>query len=226
MRDPEGCIARGLRIDEHFEGRRLFSLKADRLKVSGKKAGFLRLGFWKVAKFENLSIDFYSKPCGTEIQDSNGRVIDGAEFSDLGDFFMRNDKLKRMMPKGVKGVEISNISINQYREGRIVSSLRSDQAKVDFRGKELVFKGNVKMACGNGKTLQCGKMSWLAEAKKFKTSEPYVLKTRHQTLRGKGLQTDYRLENMVLQDFPWVIQHIVWPWMSVSEMPFYDGGRA
>ena len=191
------CVATGLRFDEHYEESRVFSLKTDSLKIVSKKAGFFRLGFWKVARLENVSIDFYQlsdkkKPCN----DADKMVNIGTGFSDAGNLFLKHDKFKFMIPKGVKGVEINNITINLHKDGKLLSVMSSDNAKFGSRGKELVFEGNVRIASGKDKLLECSKIRWLTDAGKFKTTRRYVARIDNRIIKGTGLETDCLLENL------------------------------
>ena len=206
---PKICVAAGLRFDEYNQGRMVFSLKTDSLKIVRKKAGFFRLGFWKVARLENVSIDFYQlsdkkKPrndadkrvnIGTGF-DADEMVNIGTGFSDIGNIFLKHDKFKFMIPKGVKGVEINNITINLHKDGKLLSAMSSDKAKLGSCGKELVFEGNVRMASGKDKLLECSKIRWLTDAGKFKTTRRYVARIDNRIIKGTGLETDCLLENL------------------------------
>lgn len=194
---PKICVATGLRFDEYNQGRMVFSLKTDSLKIVRKKAGFFRLGFWKVARLENVSIDFYQlsdkkKPRN----DADKRVNIGTGFSDIGNIFLKHDKFKFMIPKGVKGVEINNITINLHKDGKLLSAMSSDKAKLGSCGKELVFEGNVRMASSKDKLLECSKIRWLTDARKFKTTRRYVARIDNRIIKGTGLETDCLLENL------------------------------
>ena len=194
---PKTCVATGLRFDEYYEGRKVFSLKTDSLKIVRKKAGFFRLGFWKVAMLENVSIDFYQLSDKKEPRnDADGMVNTGTGFSDIGNIVLKHDKFDFMIPKGVKGVEINNITINLHKDGKLLSVMSSDKAKLGSRGKELVFEGNVRMASGKDKLLECSKISWLTDAGKFKTTRCYVARIDNRIIKGTGLETDCLLENL------------------------------
>ena len=194
---PKTCVSTGLRFDEYYEGSRVFSLKTDSLKIIRKKVGFLRLGFWKVARLENVCIDFYQLSDENRPRnDANGMVNIGEGFPDLGSLFLKHDKFKSMISKGVEGVEINNITINLHRDGKLLSAMSSDEAKLDSRGKELVFEGNVRMSSGKDKLLKCSKISWLTDARKFRTTRRYVARIDNRIIEGTGLETDCFLENL------------------------------
>lgn len=194
---PKTCVATGLRFDEYNQGRMVFSLKTDSLKIVRKKAGFFRLGFWKVARLENVSIDFYQLSDKKKPRNDADEMVNiGTGFSDIGDIFLKHDKFKFMIPKGVKGVEINNITINLHKDGKLLSAMSSDKAKLGSRGKELVFEGNVRMTSGKDKLLECSKIRWLTDAGKFKTTHRYVARIDNRIIKGTGLETDCLLENL------------------------------
>jgi len=193
---PGKCIAKGLRLDEYYEGRKVFSLKTDSLKVVGKKTGFFRLGFWNVARLENVCIDFYQQPVSKSVKNAHESATKGAGFPDLKDLFLRHDRLKPMMARDVKGVEISNIEINLYREDKITSTLCSNEVKLNPRGNKLIFEGNVRMTSGMDKQLECSRITWLTDDKKFRTAERYVVRVEDRIIEGKGLETDYLLDKV------------------------------
>lgn len=194
---PKTCVATGLRFDEYNQGRMVFSLKIDSLKIVRKKASFFRLGFWKVARLENVSIDFYQLSDKKKPRNDADEMVNiGTGFSDIGNIFLKHDKFKFMIPKGVKGVEINNITINLHKDGKLLSAMSSDKAKLGSRGRELVFEGNVRMASGKDKLLECSKISWLTDAGKFKTTRRYVARIDNRIIKGTGLETDCLLENL------------------------------
>jgi hypothetical protein len=220
-------VAQGLRIEEHLGSRKVFSCRIDKLKVVGKKKGFFRLGFWKVARLENVRIDVYLQPpqkkanqafpplnaeeAMPEQEERNAAVamaatqlaaqsheatIESKLYPDLPALFTRNDKFKRIMPKGVRGVEIDNIEINFCQGGQVRSSLTSDKATIDGQRHAFVFEGHVRILTDNGKTLECRKASWLADARALTTHGAYVLNTQNGVIRGQGFQTDFLLSNV------------------------------
>jgi hypothetical protein len=184
-------VAQGLRIEEHLGSRKVFSCRIDKLKVVGKKKGFFRLGFWKVARLENVRIDIYPHAAL-----SHEAIVASTMYPDLPTLFTRNDKFKRIMPKGVRGVEIDNIEINFCQGGQVRSSLTSDKATIDGQRHAFVFEGHVRILTDNGKTLECRKASWLADARALTTHGAYVLNTQNGVIRGQGFQTDFLLSNV------------------------------
>lgn len=200
---PENCVAQGLRLDEELEGKRVFSLKVDTIRILGKKAGFLRLGFWKVARLENVCLDFYQQADGNREQKTpaglpatNGRY--GHGFPDLFDLFAGDDGLKLPRLDGVKGIEMSNIKLRIHRAGKIILALSSDKAEINPHAKELIFQGNVRIASGKSRLLETGEIRWLRDEKKFRTTDRYRVKTQGGIMEGKGLEADYLLEKIAL----------------------------
>ena len=190
------CIGTGIHVDEYLKGKKVFSLKMDSLGVVGKKAGFFRLGFWKVARLKNVSLDLYHYPPDAGQHKSDGSLNTPGVFPDMGKLFSKSDKLRQMIPTNVRGIEISNIKIRMHKDWKLISTVSSDSARIDSRGNGLTFEGDVKVASNNGKILKCEKMHWSSDTKRFKVNGAYVLTVSGETMRGKGIQTDYGFNNI------------------------------
>jgi len=181
-------LAKGLSFEEHFEGRKLFTLKIDTVKILRKKVGFLSLGFFKVTRLENVRIDFY------EVMKNPGSTPHN--FLNFEKSLLSKNNLKLLKPKGVKGLEIVKITVNVYREGRLLSSICSDKAKIEFGKKEIIFEGHVRIASGEDRSLECSKIRWITDTQTFRTREHYVAKVNGRIIEGKGLETGYLLEKL------------------------------
>ena len=198
-----GRVGTGIHIDEYLKGKRIFTLKTDSVSVRGKKAKFLRLGFWKVAEMENVTLDFYYyTPVSEEhrsedlLSSSEGLLKAWDGYTDMTRLFTKNNKLRQMFPGNVKGLEIEGMTVRVYEDGELESSLSSDHAKLGSEGDEFVFEGDVQLASRNGKRLTCGKLFWLSDERKFKTEGSYVLKDKEKMISGRGVETDHGLEEM------------------------------
>lgn len=194
-----GMLAKGLRIEEHIEGQKAFSMEIDRLRIVGKKAAFLRLGFWRVAKLENVRISLYERDMQAGAPESASRRMGVATRSAPGpaDLFFKDNRLRHMMPKGVKGIEMHNVAISIFGGGKAVSVMSSDGAEVDARAKAIIFKGRVKIASQQGAVLEAPEMIWSAVTNTLRTKGLFKLKASERTVRGEGLETDFRLEHIV-----------------------------
>jgi len=198
-----GSVGTGIHIDEYLKGKRVFTLKTDSVGVRGKKAKFLRLGFWKVAEMENVTLDFYyytsvseGHRSGDLLSSSEGLVKAWDGYGDITRLFTKNDELRRLFPGNVKGVEIEGMTVRMYENGELESSLSSYRANLGAEGEEFVFDGDVQLASRNGRTLSCGKLFWVSDERKFKTTGPYVLRDNERMISGQGIETDYGLEEM------------------------------
>lgn len=206
-----GVLAKGLRIEEHLEGQKAFSIEIDNLRIVGKKAAFLRLGFWRVARLENVRISLYERHIYPEgpghatmdtgavaLESAFQRTADPARSAPgLADLFFRDNRLRRMMPRGVKGIEMHNVAISVFGGGKAVSVLSSDEAQLDARGKAIIFKGRVKMASQQGAVLESPEMIWSADTNTLRTKGFFKLKASERTVLGEDLETDFRLEHIV-----------------------------
>lgn len=196
-----GQVGEGIRIDEYLGGEKVFTLKMDNVGVRGKKAAFLRLGFWKVAKLEGVSLDVYGparllrKGSTSQAASMSEKVSGSIEgYDNIKDLFTRNSQVRKLLPGKIKGVEIDGFRVRIYENGQLESSLSSSHARMGFGDRPLVFEGNVELAAGNGRRLSCGELHWASDEGKFRTTGEYVLEDDGRTIKGQGIETDYRLE--------------------------------
>jgi hypothetical protein len=175
---------KGLSFVETQDGREIFSLDIGSFKIRKIKLGFFRVGLFKTAELENVEINFYIN--------ENVKGITKEPF-DFEKCFLASE-----LPglEKVRGVEIKNIKINIMQENRIISSISSDYAEIDLARKDVIFKGNVKISSQEDKVLRCYRIRWVNKTNRFKTNDFYKLTKEGKAFEGKGLETDYLLENI------------------------------
>lgn len=195
----EKTIARDLKIDDYAQGRKTFSMQIEKLRVVKKKLGFLRLGFLKIARVEGVTLDWYGENTSGERRleketQKSGNPINSKRLSHL------INKLKQYLPGNIKGVELSRVKMNFFQDGRISSSIISDSAAFSSKGMHIVFKGNVKLMNGSGKSLTCEKITWRIDKKTFISTKSFIFKDRHREMSGKGFKTDFELNEIITQE--------------------------
>lgn len=205
---PKEGVVTGLSINEYSEGRKLFTLRVEAVKIYRKKVGAFRLGFWKIARLEKVHIEFYAPPCDEQIDPGQQNGSDGPYLSqpiavktedggpDFGEYLSNIRDLKALQLKGVKGIEIDKIQIHVNQTNNRVSSISADKAKFNPGNKSFTFEGSVKIKSADGRSLECRKICWHPETKKFKTSGHYVARLEDRTLEGRVVETDYLLKEL------------------------------
>lgn len=186
----------GLSFAEYHENHKLFSFKAQSFEISRKKVGFLRMGFIKTAKLQKVEIDFYLRPeKKTDSKENfNAQNIINDERSDIDAVFKKNDQFKALKLDQIKGLDIDDIEINVFMNDQLTSSIKSKKAGIGFKDMSIVFSGNVSIQANNN-SLQCQNIIWINKKNKLVTKNNYLLLKDGITLKGKGLECDYRLRN-------------------------------
>ncbi|GAX60610.1 dihydroxyacid dehydratase/phosphogluconate dehydratase [Candidatus Scalindua japonica] len=111
-------------------------------------------------------------------------------------YIEKNSRLEAMIRKHkIKGFEIEGIELNVYRGKNVVCSILSQSANLDYKNREVVLKGNTTIAVEN-KTLRSHRANWQTKDKKFFINGGYELINGNTVKRGKGLITDYLLEEI------------------------------
>ena len=194
----EKTIATGLKIDNYASGGKTLSMSIDRLRVVKKKIGFFRLGFLKIARVEDVTLDWYEgiipgrKQTSGPAEDSENPV-NSKHLSDL------LNNLKKYLPGNIKGVELTPLKINYFRNQRCILSIHADSAAPGHQGQRIVFKGNVKLLADFEKKLKCEKMTWLIDKKRFVSKSSFVFQDNHHQIKGKGFKTDFALTEIITQ---------------------------
>ena len=188
---PERTVFTGLNYTEYLENEKVFSFKIGSIEVLRRKIGFFRLGFYKIAKIENVCLNFYK----VDNPNSRDKLNLGLSFKKFLSSYGKKlgYDIKRLIGESIRGIEIEKIRINIYNGVTLLSSISSDKAQVDFGKKEVIFKGNVKIASILDRLLECERIRWAQETDRFKTKGSYRLRIKDKIIKGKELETDYLL---------------------------------
>lgn len=172
---------------EYKDSQKRLSFKTKKIEVSRKKIGFLRLGFYKVVELEGLKAEVY-------LYDDEKTNIE--DVIDLNNSLLNNKSVQTLNLDNVFELKITDFWAKFYKEGDLISSLKSDNADFIFYQKDLVFSGNVILRSGNNKILKCESLRYLRDRKLFQTKDDFRLISGREVIVGKGLVTDYLLENI------------------------------
>ena len=189
---PKKEIVSGLKLSDFKVGRKTFFLSVESLRVEKKKMGFLHLGFMKIARLEGVEIDWFENQAPGQQNDPAG----GASRSGEADrFFSQVNKLKQVLPGHIKGVELTRVKINFFKDKERSFTVKADEAVVKSGG-QLVLKGHVTMNTGNGETQICEKVIWQISKGRLITSKAFALDDNTRSRRGRELQINRGFENI------------------------------
>ncbi len=189
---PKKEIVSGLKLSDFKVGRKTFSLSVESLRVEKKKMGFLHLGFMKIARLEGVEIDWFENEApGPQTDPAGGPSRSG----DADRFFSQVNKLKQVLPGHIKGVELTRVKINFFKDEEKSFTIKADKAVVKSGG-QLVLKGHVTMKTGNGQTQTCEKVIWQISKGRLITSKGFALDDKTRSRQGRVLQINRGFENI------------------------------
>lgn len=180
-------------ISQHYKGKKAFFLSADSFKTQRLKFGFFRIGIFKEAILKNLAISFYSYPVSQEDSDESFLPVEVLDFEGV----LKDNVIKKGL-QNVARFRISRVRIDIFHEDKRLSSITSEEAYLNLRSKDIIFKGGVEIITDE-KRLTCPKITYFNKQKVFRATQGFTLKTEKGITRGGWLETDYRLENIRLR---------------------------
>ncbi|MCG8550767.1 MAG: hypothetical protein MI799_10235 [Desulfobacterales bacterium] len=188
---PKKEIVGELKMTDFRVGRRNFSLAVQSLRVEKKKMGFLGLGFMKIAILEGVEIDWFENGTpGPQKEPAGPSALEDADR-----LLSQVNKLKQVLPGHIKGVELTRVKINFFKDKKKLFTAKADNAFVRSGGR-LVLKGHVTMKAGNGETLTCEKAVWQIAECRLVTSKAFEPDDKTRSRRDRVLQTNQGLENI------------------------------
>nr|WP_320192213.1 LPS export ABC transporter periplasmic protein LptC [uncultured Desulfobacter sp.] len=188
---PRKDIVGKLNMSDFRAGRRNFSLSVDSLRVEKKKMGFLRLGFMKIAILDGVEINWFEKGTPESQKEPAGPSVS----EDADRFFNQVNKLKQVLPGHIKGVELTRVKINFFKDNQKSFTIRADKASLKSED-QLVLTGHVTINAGNGEKLTCEKIIWLIPKGRFVTSKAFKLDDKTRNSLGHELKTNQGLKNI------------------------------
>jgi len=84
--------------------------------------------------------------------------------------------------------------------GEYFSRLRSDSGTIDMKTNDMVAVGNVVVVTDDGTRLETGSLVWDDDEEKISTDDSVVIYQEDKVLRGKGLVSDPKLEDVLIME--------------------------
>jgi hypothetical protein len=176
---------------KYHEGRKIFSIKAEKIEISPKKMGFFRMGFFKTATIHGLRIDYFAYP---DITGAIAAPVDFKQFLQANDA-IPIDQIKELK---IKGIEIYLF----HHQDHWQSSIKCDSAGLDFFKRDFILSGNVSILSADNKKLQTSSLRWVTDKNQLIADGDYILTTGESIVKGKGLSCDYFLTCVDLDSIP------------------------
>ncbi len=207
--EPSGnYYAQGIKFSRFQGGRLMVSLQLEKIQLTGKKKGFLRLGFWKVMRFDDVVVDVYPPASGTILDRKNVLKVlmpAGEDAEPEGyDHVSGSGSIKELTgmllgepSRSVKGLEMHDVLWRMHENNLVAFKLTSRLADFDFKHKSIIFKGSVEVQAGRGqRLLETSTLVWNLERGVFKIPCAYKLTINGQRRRGTHLKTDLSLNKL------------------------------
>ncbi|MCD6347128.1 MAG: hypothetical protein J7L96_06895 [Bacteroidales bacterium] len=198
-------IAQGIKISSFRDDRLLINLQLGKIQLTGKKSGFLRLGFWKVMRFDAVIMDMYPPVSGMLLARENilpslmpGRKESRVnEYAGLAHSADQITDILRLSSRSVKGFEMHDILWRIHENNMVIFELNSRFADFDFKHKSMIFKGSVKVEAGlDERILETSTLEWNLERGILKIPCAYRLTVDGQRRYGSHLKTDLHLKKL------------------------------
>jgi hypothetical protein len=191
---PDNLSTQGFSFTNYVNGRPSFSIKVGDLSIKREKFKFFQFALLKVAEMKDIEINFYQP------RNNEGAANNKFDF-DLEQVFQTTLQKEVLHLNKVYRVSLDTIKINVYQTDRLIWSLQSKLADVNFRSASIKFSTDVKISnLIDNKTLACDKLGYLLRSKRFITPNDYVFSNQGNILRGKGINADYSLNQVYIPD--------------------------
>ncbi|GJQ57686.1 MAG: hypothetical protein SCALA701_04870 [Candidatus Scalindua sp.] len=121
---------------------------------------------------------------------------DGGEDSSIFNYIENNPELEAMIRQHkIKGVEIEGVEITFHRGEEIVCTVSSVSARIDYKNRDFILRGNTKIVAGN-RTLMAHQVNWKNSGNKFSVKGRYNLLNGDVVEKGECMQVDYLLRTI------------------------------
>ncbi len=189
--------AKGWKISRSRAGRKVYEASVDRFSVERAKVGPFAIGPLRVARFQNVAINFFAEGLFEEADAPRSsarpepfgiRALEGP----LAD--MRKELLFRGRKIGI--LDIMGISLNLWEKGKRTFRISSDRATMDRKTGDLIFTGHASLDAAENGSLIAHRIRWDKKTSLFRVRDPYILTIGNKKKEGRELETDYLLKKV------------------------------
>ncbi len=192
---PDNMSITGQTIDHYHHDKKLYTLRIGKFRICRKKIGFVKIGFLKIALINDVKMDIFLDNFDDGKDSPLNNVVKGDDFA-IFKYLETNSELETMIRQHkIKGIEIEGIKINFHRGEKIVCSISSKSARMDYKNKDFILKGDTTITADN-RILKSHRISWQNKDKKFFVNGRYKLFNEDGVKRGECLKTDFLLREI------------------------------
>lgn len=169
----------------------------------GKKTKILFFVF-SVALFSALGVRFFSEP-GPPSEAFEGdfsskeqpdAVLEGVRLITSEYAVLRWELYadKAFLYQKKDSAEAQNVEVRYFRDGRVISWLRADRARIRLSSNEVQAEGNVLLISEEGARLEVQKLFWDEKKKEIYTNTPVRVYKGRDRISANGLSADPQLQ--------------------------------
>jgi len=201
----KNLLPQGIRLSHFSKNLLVVTLQIEKIQFTGKKKGFLRLGFWKIMRFDDFILDVYPPVSGTILDGENllklltpyREDVRGQEHNDSTGLVVEIAEILGLSSRLVKGLEMHHILWRIHENNLVAFKISSQFADYDFNHKSIIFKGRVKVEAGKvNRILETTALEWKLERGILEIPCAYNLRVNEQHERGPCLKTDLFLNKL------------------------------
>ena len=198
-------IASRVDLDAYRHGKLVANLHLDTIRLTGKKKGFIRLGFWKVLRMDDVTLDVYPPLSQKilagksifEMLQQHDAESSAAENGNPALFLKMLDNRSSQPIPPARGVELHQVTWRLHGDKGDTFELSCGFAEFDFNRKNFIFTDKVKIVYGrNERMVKADRIEWDMERGILQIPDSYTFYSEGKSGGGKGLRTDLYLSRL------------------------------
>ena len=210
---------RGLRYtrrDAKENYRPIYSVYFENLRVENNDLGIFKTALHKVAKIQDLKLEFYRHTSPTTALTSASGVYPFGPDAIAGAGTSFSAQVKELLqglttPRGVwriDNIHLTNISevyvhnfdYKVFCDGDLHFGIQSRRAIISYKWSDIILRGHVTIRTADGSTLEANNVKWNAKKQLFSVHGVYVLSRGGTVTTGKGICVDAQFNAVETQN--------------------------
>ncbi len=201
---PGRAIMQGINFSSFSKGKRVMSIHIGTMRITGKKSGFLRLGFWQILRCDNVTVDLYPPAservlAGEDIirlvlNNNEPYINKKSDQTDQPPLACRLQHISGGNLASVKGLELHNIILNLHNERGTAFLLRSGCSEIASNSSMITFCENVLIQTGEAqRTLRAEVVKWNLSKGILAVPPGRAWMLNGHQMQNTGIKTDLKL---------------------------------